>query len=157
MVYAGKLAKERFPNAVTVFIGPCTAKRHEAFFAEDIDYTLSFEELGALFVANNIDVEEMNNEIDIKYAKSDAQFFAQSGGVSRAIKNKTDESLKEEIINGIDKTSIRQLKQIAKGKTESNFIEVMSCEGGCLAGVNSLIKGKQAVNVFQKNQEEISS
>jgi len=157
MVYAGKLAKDRFPDAITVFIGPCTAKRHEAYFAKDIDYALSFEELGALFVANNIDLEEMDDKIDIQFAKKDAQFFAQSGGVSQSIKNKKGDSLKSELINGIDKASIRQLKQIAKGKTKSNFIEVMSCEGGCLGGVNSLIKGNQAAIVFQKNQEVISS
>jgi len=157
MVYAGKLAKERFPNAITVFIGPCTAKRHEAFFVEDIDYVLSFEELGALLVANNIEVEKMDEEIDIKYANVDAQFFAESGGVSNAINNKAGNSINEEIINGINKATIRQLKQIAKGKTESNFIEVMSCEGGCLGGVNSLIKGKQAINVFQKNMNDIVS
>lgn len=151
MVFAGKLAKEQYPNAVTVFIGPCTAKRHEAFFAQDIDFVLSFEELGALFVANGIEVEKEDNNIDIQFASADAHFFAESGGVSKAIKNKVGDSLKDEVINGINKASIRQMKQFAKGKTDSNFIEVMSCEGGCLGGVNSLMKGKQAVKVFYEN------
>lgn len=154
MFYAGKLARKRYADAITVFIGPCTAKRHEAFFLEDIDYTLSFEELGALFVANNIEIENMDDKVDMTYANTRAQFFARSGGVSEAIKYKADKTFKEEIINGIDKVSIRQLKQIAKGKTEANFIEVMSCENGCIGGVNALIYGKQALEIFVKNQNQ---
>lgn len=155
MFYAGKLAKEQYADALTVFIGPCTAKRHEAYFLENIDYTLSFEELGALLIANNIDVEKMDNEINMQFADSNLQFFAKSGGVSDAISKKVGDFIQSEIINGINKASIRQLKQIAKGKTESNFIEVMSCENGCVAGVNTLIKGKQALETFKKNQKEI--
>ena len=157
MFFAGKLARVRYPEAITVFIGPCTAKRHEAFYSENIDYTLSFEELGALLVANNIDIENMEDTIDIKFANSSAQFFAQSGGVAESIREKAGDVLNEEIINGINKTSIRQLKQIAKGKTNSNFFEVMSCENGCIGGVNTLIKGKQAQEIFKKNQNNEDS
>lgn len=154
MFYAGQLAKTRYPDAITVFIGPCTAKRHEAFFLENVDYTLSFEELGALFVASNIEIENMSDQIDIQYADMHAQNFARSGGVTEAVKHLADVSFHEEIMNGINKASIRQLKQIAKGKTSANFIEVMSCENGCIGGVNTLINGKQAIETFVKNQNE---
>lgn len=148
MFFAGELAKERYPDAITVFIGPCTAKRHEAYFSGNIDYTLSFEELGALFVANNIEIENMESEIEMPLAKFRAQSFARSGGVTEAIKENAGVTLKEEIVNGINKASIRQLKQIAKNKTDVNFIEVMSCENGCIGGVNTIVKGKQALQTF---------
>ena len=155
MVYAGKIAKEKYPDAVTVFISPCTSKRHEAYSENDIDYVLSFEELGALFVAHDIEIDNMDEHIDMEFAELDAQSFAYSGGVANAIKNIAGDKLKDEIIDGIDKASIRSLKQIAKGKTNANFIEVMSCNGGCLGGVNSLIKGARAMNVFKENQKKI--
>jgi iron only hydrogenase large subunit-like protein len=39
---------------------------------------------------------------------------------------------------------VRQLKTYANGKHPGNFIEVMSCEGGCVAGPNVLSNSKLA-------------
>jgi iron only hydrogenase large subunit-like protein len=50
MIFTGKITKEKNPLAKTVFIGPCLAKRKEAFDSEYIDYTLTYEELGAMLV-----------------------------------------------------------------------------------------------------------
>ncbi len=33
----------------------------------------------------------------------------------------------------------------------------MSCENGCIGGVNTLIKGNQGTKVFIENQKEINS
>ncbi len=156
MYYAGEIARKRFQNSINVFIGPCTAKRHEAYYLDNIDYVMSFEELGALLVANEIDINTMNDEIIFNYAKHGAQNFAQVGGVTNTIKNKLNSDLLHaEIINGIDKASIRELKQLTKKKTEINFVEVMSCENGCIGGVNTLMKGKQAMNTLKSNLDNI--
>jgi len=155
MVYAGKIARERYPEAVTVFISPCTSKRHEAVFVDDVDYTLSFEELGALFIAHEVEVGEVEGEMPEVHACSLAQHFARTGGVTEAIRDKAGDALHDEVINGIDKAAIRQLKQIAKGKSTANFVEVMSCEGGCIGGVNTLMGGRQAEKAFRDNQVEI--
>jgi len=152
MVYAAKMARERYPEATTVFLGPCTAKRHEAYFVDEVDYTLSFEELGALLIAHNLEIADMANDATTPSACTLAQHFAHSGGVTAAIRDKAGQALKEEIINGVDKAAIRQLKQITKGKSTANFVEVMSCEGGCLGGVNSLMQGRQAEKAFRENQ-----
>ena len=52
--------KEQDKNRKTVFIGPCTGKKTEASGSDDIDYVLSFEELGTLFIAAGIDILEMD-------------------------------------------------------------------------------------------------
>ena len=54
MAYAARLANERRPGNRVVFIGPCIAKRDEALRRENVDFVLSFEELGAIFAARKI-------------------------------------------------------------------------------------------------------
>jgi len=154
MTYAGRIARKRHPGATTVFVGPCTAKRHEAYFVDEIDYTLSFEELGSLLVAYGLDINDFKGRPPEVNASKEAQHFAHSGGVAQAIKQQAGEGLREEIINGIDKNAIRQLKQYAKGKCSANFLEVMCCENGCIGGVNTLMKGRQAEKAFLENQHQ---
>lgn len=53
-------------------------------------------------------------------------------------------SFEELVINGIDKKAVGLMKAYAKGKAPANFIEFMSCEGGCINGPASL--GEMAGN-----------
>ncbi|MBL7016242.1 MAG: hypothetical protein ISR84_01655 [Kiritimatiellales bacterium] len=39
-------------------MGPCVAKRTEALQNPDVDYVLTFEELGAMMIAGKVDVLE---------------------------------------------------------------------------------------------------
>jgi iron only hydrogenase large subunit-like protein len=151
MVFAGRIARKRYPDALTVFISPCTAKRHEALETDEIDYVLSFEELGALMIANNLEIDNLEGLSLENQGCSAAHNFARSGGVAAAILQKAGEAFIPEIINGLDKKSIRLLKQIARGKTDANFVEVMSCEGGCIGGVNTIMKGRMARKAFESN------
>jgi len=152
MQYAGRIARERYPQAATVFIGPCTAKRHEAYFVEEVDYTFSFEELGSLLVARGLEINDFEGTLPAVHAGEKAQHFAHTGGVAQAIRQAAGADIGEELINGIDKKAIRQLKQYAKGKCSARFVEVMCCENGCIGGVNTLMKGKQAEKAFRENQ-----
>lgn len=62
MVYAARYAKEKYPDAEVVFIGPCLAKRHEADVVPEVDYVMSFEELGAFMVAYDIHVSDCSEK-----------------------------------------------------------------------------------------------
>lgn len=158
MQYTAETIKKDSPEAVTVFIGPCTAKRKEASKDINTDYVMTFEELGAMFAALEIDVaseEAILLEHDIKgYARG----FARSCGVSSAIlekmKNVNPEiqlpELKGNFINGIDKKAVNQLKLYAKGKLPGNFLEVMACEGGCVGGPCAIGKIKLAIKAVEK-------
>ena len=56
MHYTAEMVKQKDPDCVAVFIGPCLAKRKEGMDDEYVDYVLSAEEIGALFIAKEIDI-----------------------------------------------------------------------------------------------------
>ena len=146
MHYTAKMVKENYPDAKITFVGPCIAKKYEAAHDPYTDYVLNFEEIGAYLIANRIDVLECN---DIELNNSitgEARGFAASGGVSSAIKAAVGEEMNFNpmIINGIDKNSIKTLRLVTKKTPEENFIEVMSCEGGCVNGPCTVANPKVA-------------
>lgn len=146
--YSAELVKKEHPDYVTVFFSPCVAKRTEASKNPNIDYVLSFEELGAWFVALNIQVAECEeSEFKVK-SSAQARNFALTGGVANAVNSLLEDKDKATpyVINGLDKASIRDLKKFAKnGKCElGNLIEVMACPGGCLGGSNTINAYRQA-------------
>ena len=137
MVYAARRVKEQYPDAEVVFIGPCLAKRHEADSVDEVDYVMSFEELGAFMVAYDIDVancseKELNHEVT-KYGRG----FAQAGGVQAAVVNAIGDKYSNIHIEGLDKKNQALLKSMAK-KPDAQFVEVMACDGGCINGPCSL-------------------
>jgi len=143
MAFTAEMARKKHPEALIVFVGPCTAKRYEAFHNPNVDCVLSFEEFGSLLVAKGLDIDrcepiEPNRSIDAL-----ANSFAASGGVAGCVKAKLPESypLQPLIINGIDKVSIRTLKSLPK-TPQGNLVEVMSCEGGCINGCNVIANPK---------------
>ncbi len=145
MVYAAGIAKKANPQTKTVFIGPCIGKRKEAKITEGVDYVMSFEELNALIVAMDVDLGTIKPAEERNNIKTLDRGFAISGGVTAAVKaEKAEASIKEIVINGVDKKAIAMMKAYAKGKAPGNFIEVMCCEGGCINGPGSL--GEMAGN-----------
>lgn len=146
MAYAGQLARKEYPDAVTVFIGPCIAKRREAQSDPNVDYVMTFEELGALLAAMEIDVISLEPAKLDKPATSFARNFARSCGVSEAILQEIGAGSPDrpkidgKFINGLDRKSVNLLKLYAKGKLPGNFVEVMACTGGCIGGPCSLAR-----------------
>lgn len=134
MVFTDKWVKETNPDAITVFVGPCVAKRSEALKKTDINYVLNFEELGAMIVSKGIELSNETEDVDISKASHIGRGFAQSGGVAFAIKSAIPKGVNEIIINGLDKPNMRALKNMGKGKCDGNFVEVMVCAEGCVAG-----------------------
>ena len=146
--YTAELVKKENPECITVFFSPCVAKRTEASKNPNIDYVLSFEELGAWFVALNVQVSECEGSEFEKESSAQGRNFAITGGVAQAVNSLLEDNDKANayIINGLDKSAIRDLKKFAKnGKCElGNLIEVMACPGGCLGGSNTINSYKQA-------------
>lgn len=141
MAYIADYAYEKHPDCVTVFIGPCLAKKQEAFSHPHIKYVLSFEELGALFIAAGIDIDKMSAANLARTGSKEGRGFAVSGGVTGAIQKHLGEQaakFKPLLIDGITKTEISKLRVWAKNPPEGNFLEVMSCQGGCLAGPDTI-------------------
>ncbi|HEY3299046.1 MAG TPA: monomeric [FeFe] hydrogenase [Armatimonadota bacterium] len=139
MHYAAEIAKERYPDDVTVFIGPCTAKRIEGMGDPLVDYVLTFEELGAMLVAHHIDVQEADPQAADIAGTAAGRGFPVSGGVAGAISTSMDSEeaakMKVQHVDGINKQELKRLRDYAKsGVSDCNMLEVMCCEGGCVAG-----------------------
>ena len=147
--YTAEMIKKETPEAVTVFFSPCVAKRREAMQNPNIDYVLNFEELGAWFIAMNIQVAECDETAYRKESSAQARNFAVTGGVAGAVNSLLDDDKKAQpyIVDGLNKQSIRDLKKFAKnGSCEfGNLIEVMACPGGCLGGSSSINAYKPAL------------
>ena len=113
------------------------AKRREALADPLVDYVLTFEELGAWLIARDIDVARCEEAPPSSSPASRAgREFPISGGVTAAIQAVVGEDprLRPVLVDGLDKKQIRLLKTFVNGQVPGTFIEVMSCEGGCVAG-----------------------
>ncbi len=148
MHYTAKIAKERFPGCVTVFVGPCVAKKKEGLDDDYVDYVMSIEELGSLFVAREIELSECEDYSFHIAASSEGRGFAVTGGVSGAVAAAAGEDcpLKSHCVDGLDKKAIALMRNYAKkGECpEGNLIEVMVCQGGCVGGSSVLNDTKKA-------------
>lgn len=150
MHYAAKIARLRYPNSKIVFIGPCIAKRKEAICDPDVDFVMTFEELGAFFKGFEIVVDECENS-PLDTITKESRAYGRAGGVTEAVKAvglKVD--IKAVQIEGLNKKSMSLLKAFCKGKGTGNFVEVMACEGGCIAGPSSYVDPKKGKNLYQK-------
>ena len=144
MHYTAELAKKENEDCITVFIGPCLAKRREGFDDENVDYVISAEELSAFFEAQDLNLSQMEGVEKSNIPSVSARNFARTGGVAQAVKERLSDPsiLKLDVINGLNKEGMKKLKMygdINSGKIpmapeHGNLVEVMSCEGGCISG-----------------------
>lgn len=160
----GKYLKEKDPQAKVVFVGPCTAKKMEIQRPEVkpyIDYVMTFEELQALFDSKEIEINELE-EVSLDEASYFGRIFARCGGLSDAIAEglkemgREDFSFEPVVCDGIDACKVALLK-LSKQVLSGNFIEGMSCDGGCIGGAGCLTHGEKnkiAVNRHGRSATE---
>ena len=160
MHYTAEIAKKADPGCITVFIGPCLAKRREGFDDETVDYVLSTADIEALFIAKKIDVSKMETAPGTIIPTASGRNFAKSGGVLDAVAMRLSDKtiLRPAKINGLTKTGMKMLNAyglINSGKIPAkhdtpNLIEVMACEGGCIGGPSIRKNVKQAETQLDK-------
>jgi [FeFe] hydrogenase (group B1/B3) len=140
MRLAAAMARADHPDAVLVFIGPCSAKRTEATLAGIPDHVITSEELGAMLIAADIDVDACDPVASVRSGSPEGVRFAVSGGVAGAVaRNLPPEApVKPYVVNGLSPKMLRLLATFAKtGKAPGQLVEVMCCEGGCVAGAGT--------------------
>ena len=121
--------KKRYPNAKTVFVGPCVAKKDEAEHYEGIvDAVLTFEELTNWFEAEGIELELTKDSEDC----SRARFFPTTGGVLKTMAQDMP-GYTYLALDGVE-NCIAALKDILAGNIHKCFIEMSSCVGSCVGG-----------------------
>ncbi|MBQ2325339.1 MAG: 4Fe-4S binding protein [Clostridia bacterium] len=121
--------KRRFPNAHTVFIGPCVAKKDEAeHYKGIVDAVLTFEELTNWLEAENIVLEKETDDNN----NSRARFFPTTGGI---LKTMAQDNPKYTYIalDGVE-NCMNALRDIESGKIHNCFIEMSACAGSCIGG-----------------------
>ncbi len=162
LYYTAEIVKKEHPDAITVFFSPCVAKRREALQTPTVDYVLNYEELGAWFVALNIQVAECGESSFKTEASAEGRNYCVTGGVAKAVQTLLPEEIPAHpvLIDGLNKQSIRDLKKYAKnGMCDlGNLIEVMACQGGCLGGnatVNAYKPALKQVTNYVNESESI--
>ncbi|MBP3524100.1 MAG: PAS domain-containing protein [Clostridia bacterium] len=121
--------KRRIPNAKTVFIGPCVAKKDEADHYKGLtDAVLTFEELTNWLNKEGIELE---HEVDAQ-EESLARFFPVTGGVLKTMRQDAP-GFTYLSVDGVS-NCIEALKDIESGKIHHCFIEMNACAGGCVSG-----------------------
>jgi ferredoxin hydrogenase large subunit len=151
MCAVSRMIKAKEPDAITVFIGPCIAKKSEVVdqqIPENVDYVLTYSEIRAIMRAKNVVLEPDTTS----YQESSifGKRFGNSGGVTAAVV----ESMKEMnaecdpkvcVANGAAECK-KALLLMKAGKLPEDFIEGMACEGGCVGGpsaYNDMISTKK--------------
>ena len=161
MYYIAEIAKKQWPDCVTVFVGPCLAKRLEAEKNPNVDCVLVFEEVQAIFDAADIKVAEMQSDAFAVESSAQGRRYPISGGVAGAVEfvigGKAE--YKPERIDGLNPEAIKKLKRYAiTPPADINMIEVMCCEGGCIAGPGTMCmakKGALLVENYVKTSPDI--
>ncbi|MBE6539200.1 MAG: histidine kinase [Ruminococcaceae bacterium] len=121
--------KSRYPNAKTVFIGPCVAKKDEAQHYDGIvDAVLTFEELTRWLNEENITLsKEMDSD-----PNSRARFFPTTGGILKTMAQDAP-GYTYMALDGVE-NCIAALKDIIDGNIHKCFIEMSACVGSCMGG-----------------------
>ena len=121
--------KRRMPNAKTVFIGPCVAKKDEAeYYHGLVDAVLTFEELTNWLKSERVELER---EVD-NTPESRARFFPTTGGVLKTMAQNVP-GYTYLALDGVE-NCISALQDIESGKIHKCFIEMSACVGSCIGG-----------------------
>lgn len=157
MSYTAELVKQEYDDAVTVFIGPCIAKRYEGFHDPNVDFVLTIEELGSWLTAAEINIDKcapLRPDVTIH---ASGRGYPIINGVANSVvafsKEENQEKISPIIINGINKQNIRLLRSYTTN-CPGNLVEVMTCEGGCVGGCANLINIKTSTSLINNFVEK---
>ncbi len=122
--------KRRMPNAKTVFIGPCLAKKDEAeHYAGIVDAVLTFEELTRWCKEAGVTIEKTQVPSD---GFGRARLFPTTGGVLRTMRERLPDYTYFSV-DGVE-NCMAVLRDILEGKVHRCIIEMSACSGSCIHG-----------------------
>lgn len=138
MVAAGRYVKSQRPNAITVFIGPCIAKKNEAREHSDIiDYVLTFEEAMCMLEGKDIKIAEQPIGQYEREASKLGLGFPLTAGVTAAVQD-TVAAMGGQVrlahyASGLDNCR-KDVTAAEAGKLDCSYLEGMACPNGCIDG-----------------------
>lgn len=162
MIAAGRVVKKLHPEAMTVFVGPCMAKKKEARepdIADAVDYVLTFQEVQDMFEAADIH-PELLGEDEKQHSSKAGRIYARTGGVSEAVKATVEQmhpnreiEVRAEQADGVPACR-EMIERIKKGEIKANFYEGMGCKGGCVGGPKIIIDKEEGKKNVERYGEE---
>ncbi|HPE94941.1 MAG TPA: [Fe-Fe] hydrogenase large subunit C-terminal domain-containing protein [Bacillota bacterium] len=144
--------KRRYPDAKTVFIGPCLSKKDEAD-KDSIDAAITFDELSSMFDKASITPENTPDSSE----KSLARLFPTNGGILATLREKNPDYTYISV-DGIEKCRA-VLDDISAGNIHKCFIEMSACEDSCIGGPvmkkerNTPLKNYQTVHSYAGKED----
>lgn len=139
MCGVSRMVKAKQPDAITVFIGPCTAKKSEVVDQKiegNADFVLTYSEIRAIMRAKDVKLEPAENTYQA--ASVYGKLFANAGGVTAAVlqcMKETDQEIDAKICRANGAAECKKALLLLKaGKLPEDFIEGMACDGGCVGG-----------------------
>ena len=136
MIYHAKLLKERYgKDKKVVFIGPCLAKKAEAYELKDyVDGVLTFNELTEWFEEENIELSNLENSyFDDKGSKRGAAFPLGSTLFKKDLNENLNNNFDFLRVTGI-KNCKDMLESLKNNKLKNYCIEINICQGSCING-----------------------
>ena len=139
MCGVSRMLKERDPETITVFIGPCIAKKSETLdlnITGNADYAMTFGEIRAMMRAKGVELEPEENT----YQESSVfgKRFGNSGGVTAAVVQcfkEMNEDISPNVMRCNGAAECKKALLLMKvGKLPADFVEGMVCVGGCVGG-----------------------
>lgn len=139
MVAVSRMVKAKDPDAITVFIGPCIAKKSETLdlnIEGNADYAMTFGEIRAMMRAKGVELEPEENTYQegSVYGKR----FGNAGGVTAAVVQcfkEMNEDIEPKVMQCNGGAECKKALLLMKvGKLPADFVEGMVCVGGCVGG-----------------------
>ena len=112
-----------------------------------------------MFVAYDIDVQEMTAAVADEIGGAVGRGFPVSGGVRRAVADALQHTFPVETaaVDGLDRDALRLLRRIAASPEKASvrpdgarFLEVMACSGGCVGGPLAYGSARTAARAIAK-------
>ena len=135
MIATAKLAKEKYPEAGLVFIGPCLAKKTEAKsrYPQLNLLVLTFKEIKQVFDQKEIKDEPADSEANFDLEWSPTRLYPLSGGLVQSCG--VGQVLSEDQIAQISGPNLAE-EMLAKFETDDKIklLDILYCEAGCIGG-----------------------
>ncbi|QSX05821.1 4Fe-4S binding protein [Sedimentibacter sp. zth1] len=149
MIAHCKMLRKEFGKDIYItFLGPCIAKKCEAYpyqVTNIMDAVISFEELENYFSETGIDISKCENSTPDKTGNKLGQKYPTENGILPGLKDVLD----KKNYTSISVSGTQQCKdlfeELKNNDLKNIFIEANSCEGGCIEGP---AVPKDSTNVF---------
>lgn len=162
MCAVSRMLKSKDKDTVTVFIGPCIAKKDERRNKDlegNADYVLTVGEYRAMLRAKDVKIEAEANSS--QQASVYGKRFGNGGGVAAAVVECMKELGEDPSKFTIEKCSggaecKKTLTLLKMDRLQADFVEGMACEGGCVGGPSHHRSSKNEMLVAKDRDKLLS-